>query len=135
MSNLTGGCLCGSVRYEVSDRFKKMNLCHCKQCQQATGSAHASNLFVNPDSFRWIDGSDLVQRFDVPGRSISNAFCTRCGSTLPFKSKAGNSFVVPAGTLDSSPKDMPGIANIFWEERADWYDAAVAAEHHKEFAP
>lgn len=133
MSTLTGSCLCESVRYEVSSNFNKLNLCHCKQCQRETGSAHASNLFVDPGSFRWLEGRELVKRYDVPGRSISNAFCTECGSKLPYKSRAGNSMVVPAGTLDESLAEMPAIANIFWKERANWYDSAVAAEHHDEF--
>ena len=134
MPNITGCCLCESVRYEVAADFHKLNICHCKQCQRATGSAHASNLFIGPESFRWTKGEDRVKRFDVAGRSISNAFCTDCGSTLPYQSKASNNMVVPAGTLDDPPRHVPGIANIFWPERATWYDAAIEAERFDEFA-
>ena len=134
MPNITGSCLCESVRYEVAADFHKLNICHCKQCQRATGSAHASNLFISPDSFRWTKGEERVKRFDVAGRSISNAFCIDCGSTLPFQSKASNNMVVPAGTLDDPPGHVASVANIFWPERAAWYDAAIEAERFDEFA-
>lgn len=132
MSGITGRCLCDSVRFEMEDDFQQFHLCHCKQCQRATGSAHASNVFTNPENIRWIAGSDLVRRFDVADRSISNAFCSKCGSGLPYVSKSGDTLVVPAGTLDTNPSISPND-NIFWAERASWYDDAVSAEHFDGF--
>ena len=116
------------VSFEMEDDFQKFHLCHCKQCQRATGSAHASNLFTGTDNIRWTKGKDLVKRYDVPGRCISNAFCVKCGSGLPYVSKSGKSLVVPAGTLESNPTVLPSD-NIFWAERAKWYDAALNAKH------
>ena len=134
MPTLSGGCLCEAVRFEVEPEFRKLNICHCKQCQRTTGSAFASNLFVDPQAFRWIDGEDRIRRFDVSGRSISNAFCTDCGSRIPYQSKASESVVIPAGTLDDGPKSVPNIANIFWGERAPWYDNAIEATCFDGFA-
>jgi len=74
-----------------------------------------------------------VKRFDVPGRIISNAFCVECGSGLPYVSKSGESLIVPAGTLDGAFNCSPKKGNIFWAERADWYDEALVAEHHDGF--
>jgi hypothetical protein len=133
MNTITGNCLCGVVGFEVEDRFQQLNLCHCKQCQRATGSAHASNLFTDPGNIRWTKGKDHVKRFDVPERSISNAFCTECGSGLPYVSKSGQSLIVPAGTLNEASVGYPKVRNIFWSERTDWYDAATASEHHDGF--
>ena len=133
MNTITGTCLCGAVRFEVDDNFEHLNLCHCKQCQRATGSAHASNLFTEPDNIRWTQGSEFVKRFDVPGRSISNAFCTECGSGLPYVSKTGKSLIVQAGALDEPVTSSPTMRNIFWSERAHWYDAGVLAGHYDGF--
>jgi hypothetical protein len=133
MKKLTGSCLCGAVFFEVDDDFQQLNLCHCVQCQKATGSAHASNLFTEPGNIRWTKGADYVKRYDVPGRSISNAFCTECGSGLPYVSKTARSLIVQAGTLDNSISSNPVIRNIFCAERADWYDAASVAERHDTF--
>ena len=133
MSKISGGCLCGAVSFELDDNFQQFNLCHCKQCQRATGSAHASNLFTRPGNIRWTKGEDCVKRFDVPGRIISNAFCVECGSGLPYVSKSGESLIVPAGILDATFNCSPKKGNIFWAERADWYDEALVAEHHDGF--
>jgi hypothetical protein len=128
MKKITGGCLCGAVCFEVDDDFHRLNLCHCTQCQRATGSAHASNLFTDPGNIRWTKGKDRVKRYDVPGRSISNAFCSECGSGLPYVSKAGGSLVVQAGTLDTAVTSTPKVRHIFWSERAGWYDTAATAD-------
>ena len=133
MKKITGGCLCGAVRFEVEDNFQQLNLCHCDQCQRATGSAHASNLFTHPENIRWTMGKDFVKRFDVPGRVISNAFCSKCGSGLPYVSKTGKSLIVQAGTLNEAFTSNPMVRHIFWSERAAWYDAAAAAERHEMF--
>jgi hypothetical protein len=125
---ITGKCLCGAVQFELEDDFTRLNFCHCEQCQRATGSAHASNFFTAPDNIKWTKGQEYVKRFDVPGRSISKAFCTRCGSGMPYVSGTGKALIVPAGALDRAPEDIRKIRNIFWTERADWYEEAVAAE-------
>ena len=134
MPTLSGGCLCESVRFEVESDFSKLNICHCKQCQRTTGSAFAANLFIDPQAYRWTAGEDRIRRYDVAGRSLSNAFCTDCGSRLPYKSKASESVVVPAGTLDEGPESIPAVANIFWGERAPWYDTAIQSKRFDGFA-
>ena len=134
MSTVTGNCLCGAVSFEVEDDFHQLNFCHCKQCQRATGSAHASNLFTAADNIRWVSGAEFVKRFDVPGRSISNAFCSECGSGLPYVSLSGKLLVVPAGTLNQAVQSKPAVGNIFWPERADWYETGVASRRHDGFA-
>jgi hypothetical protein len=133
MPKITGNCLCGEIGFELEDDFHLFNLCHCKQCQRATGSAHASNLFTAPGNIRWTKGEDHVRRYDVPDREISNAFCTNCGSGLPYISKSGKSLIVQAGLLNDPLSKTTTMRNIFWTERAEWYDKALVAEHHDTF--
>jgi hypothetical protein len=61
----SGGCLCGKVAYEADPPFLKFVRCHCSRCRRATGSAYAANLYVAPQSFRWVAGADEVVRFDL----------------------------------------------------------------------
>jgi len=133
MSRITGGCLCGAVSFELNDDFRSLNFCHCKQCQRATGSAHASNLFTDPDSIQWLSGENFIKRFDVPGRMISKAFCSECGAGLPYVSRSSGALVVPAGALDSFFDSNPDMRTIFWAERAGWYDSALVADRHDAF--
>ena len=129
---LTGSCLCGEIRFEIADEFDHFQLCHCSQCQKSTGTAHASNLFTDPKHITWLSGQADLVRYDVPGRRISNVFCKQCGSRMPWLSLSGETLAVPAGCLDHTPSLSPK-ANIFWPERADWYDAGILAERYDEF--
>ena len=129
MRKVTGGCLCGTVTFEVVDQFEHFHFCHCAQCQKTTGTAHAANLFTKPANITWLSGEDAAQRYDLPGRRISNAFCQHCGSRLPYLSLSGEVLVVPAGALDASATLAPR-ANIFWPERATWLEEGIAAPRY-----
>ena len=127
MKKLSGSCLCGVVAFDIENTFENFQLCHCTQCQKTTGSAHASNLFTDPKNITWQTGVDSIARFDQDGRAISNAFCNQCGSRVPYISLSGEVLVVPAGVLDGEPS-ISVQGNIFWPERAPWYDKALAAK-------
>ena len=124
---VNGGCLCGRVRFRVSGPFDEFHLCHCSQCRRSTGSAHAANIFTRPDRIEWLAGEDMVTRYlpDQPG-VISKAFCSHCGSLVPYTSLQSGRLIIPAGSLESDPGIRPDD-NIFWDDRADWYDAGIEA--------
>ena len=133
MDELRGSCLCGAITFSIENQFNHFQLCHCVQCQKTTGSAHASNLFTDPSYITWHTGQDLIVRYDEKDRRISNAFCSACGSRTPFTSHSGEILAVPAGALEGTPKIDPQ-ANIFWSERASWYEKAIAAECFSTFS-
>ena len=116
---ITGSCLCGRVEYEVENQFENLFFCHCQQCRKITGSAHASNLFGNPNGFRWLQGQEDVKHFEYPGRQFTNVFCKECGSGLPFLNSDGTKIIVPAGTLNAEPK-FSQQSKIFYEEQTNW---------------
>lgn len=124
MSSVSGSCLCGSVAFECFDQFDMFHLCYCEQCQKASGTAHGANLFTSPTNIYWLKGQDRVKRYDVPGRTISSAFCSDCGSPVPYVSLSGKYLVVPAGSLDNPSETQPQ-RQIFWSEKASWYEEGV----------
>jgi hypothetical protein len=118
---LKGSCLCSTVTYEIQPPFLFFRYCHCPRCRKATGSAHVANLFLAPDQFRWVSGTDCVVRYDLPeARSFGTCFCRTCGSPLPRLSRDGARLAVPAGSLDDDPQVRPEHS-IFWDFRAPWY--------------
>lgn len=128
----TGSCLCGTVRYEISGHLGIFQYCHCSRCRKFTGSAHAANLIVAPDQFRWLEGEAQVGRFEHPqAKHFATGFCKVCGSSLPWLGKSRRAVVVPAGTLDDDPGIRPS-QNIFWASRAPWYKEASALKHFEE---
>ncbi|GAA6137714.1 GFA family protein [Arenicella sp. 4NH20-0111] len=129
---LKGSCLCGDVNYSLKDDFKAFYQCHCKQCQQLTGSAFASNLFTDTDNIDWVSGADRVKVYEHPSREFSNAFCLGCGSALPFLNKSKSALIVPAGSLIDAPAIVPQ-ANIFVSEEACWLRSGLNATPYDGF--
>lgn len=131
----TGSCLCGSVRYRFHGPEYVFQYCHCSRCRKFTGSAHAANIIVAPEQFEWLEGAELVGRYEHPeARHFATSFCSRCGSSLPWQSKSGGAVVIPAGTLDEDPGIRP-VQNIFWKDRAAWREAVESLPRHDELQP
>jgi hypothetical protein len=124
---LTGECLCGSVKFSADDKFKVFYQCHCKQCQQLTGSAFASNIITDPDNIEWLSGQDSITIYEHSSRVFSKSFCKVCGSAVPFLNKTKTSLIVPAGSLNQLP-NIQVQANIFVSEEACWLKPALQAE-------
>ncbi|MEM7564758.1 MAG: GFA family protein [Pseudomonadota bacterium] len=129
MSNpIKGSCLCGQVQYQVQGPFDVFHLCHCSQCRRSTGSAHAANIFTSPDRITWISGEALIKRYTPEQPDvISKCFCTHCGSLVPYTSLHSGKLIIPAGSLNEPAGIMPAD-NIFWRDRADWYDSGLTAK-------
>ena len=131
-TNLTGGCLCGAVRFSLKDDFKAFYQCHCKQCQQLTGSAFASNIFTDPSNIDWVQGAERIHLYEHPTREFSKSFCIDCGSALPFINQSRTSLIVPAGSLVDKPSIEPE-ANIFTSEEACWLKDGAKAVNFESF--
>lgn len=118
--NLTGQCLCGEVCFTVSGEISSFHLCYCSRCRHITGSAHAANMFTQPQNIVWEKGESLVKRYELLGaKSFTNQFCSQCGSRLPYLNRAGSFLVIPAGSINEeipiSPDDR-----IFVSSQAKW---------------
>ena len=132
-SKLTGSCLCGAVKYSVTTEVKKFYFCHCEQCRKITSSSFASNILAKPSKVTWLSGSDKVKRFDYPSdKSYTKVFCKECGSGLPFLNESETNLFIPAGSLDSEINAIPNY-NIYWDDKASWYEAGLMAEKCAEF--
>lgn len=119
-TTLRGSCLCGAVKYEVSGEPTRFLHCHCSRCRKATGTGHASNLFLQPGALKWISGEEHVRSFKLPeAKRFTNSFCASCGSRLPRQAAGTDIVMIPAGTLDDEPPVAPQ-ARIFQGSRAGW---------------
>lgn len=119
-STLKGSCLCGAVRYEVTGEPKRFYHCHCSRCRKATGTGHASNMFLQPAALKWLCGEERVLAFKVPeAKRFTNTFCATCGGRLPRQAKDSDVVMVPAGSLDDAAPIRPQ-AIIFSDSRASW---------------
>ena len=128
-----GSCLCGAVAYVVRGEAKRFYHCHCKRCRKATGTGHASNLFLTGE-LEWLRGEDQIGFFKVPeAQRFSNTFCRVCGARLPRVVPELNGVMIPAGSLDTEPPIAPQ-ARIFGGSRAAWSCAGDDLPSFDEYA-
>jgi hypothetical protein len=105
---LTGGCLCGSVRYEVSEPLQSAGYCHCTRCQHRTGTAASPAALTARGSFRVTAGHDLIQDFDPGDGGFLKAYCAGCGGALFAVDKDDPlTLAVRMGTFDADPGIRP----------------------------
>jgi len=104
---LTGGCLCGGVRWEITAPLVFAGYCHCTRCQRRTGSAAAVSARIAPGSLRVISGQNLIQAYRPPD-GFAKVFCTHCGGALWSQSQKDADIVsVRMGTFDADPGIRP----------------------------
>jgi hypothetical protein len=121
---LTGGCLCGGVRFEIAEPLGSAGYCHCTRCQRRTGTAASPQARIAPGSLRLVAGEELVRLFEPPD-GFAKAFCSRCGSALWSRSPEDHDVIsVRLGAFDSDPGVRPGyrqfVANAApWEPLPD----------------
>ncbi len=133
-TTLKGSCLCGTVKYEVSGEPTRFYHCHCTRCRKATGTGHASNLFLQPGTLAWTSGEDQIRSFKVPeAKRFTNQFCVTCGSRLPRQAAGTDIVMIPAGSLDTEAP-IPPQARIFAGSRSQWSCAGDQVPVFPEYA-
>ncbi|HVU76857.1 MAG TPA: GFA family protein [Gaiellaceae bacterium] len=103
---LTGGCLCGGVRFEVTAPLESASYCHCTRCQRRSGTAASVQGRVAAGSFRFLAGEELVREFPVED-GWSKCFCSGCGSQLWSRDPSGGGLSIRFGTFDRDPGIRP----------------------------
>lgn len=103
----TGGCLCGSVRFEVTGLPNKVGTCHCRMCQKWTGSVYAVGARFPEAAFQMTQGKMGIYRSEI----MERGFCTNCGSPFIYwylakEMNAGNMWI-SLGNFDEPGQFKP----------------------------
>lgn len=117
---LTGGCLCGAVRFSAAGGMRGVNHCHCESCRRATSSPFTTWFTVRAADLAW---TGRPQDFaSSPG--VTRRFCPRCGSPLSYETADRPGEVdLYAASLDDSSGVAPEF-HSFWAERIPWVTLA-----------
>jgi len=117
-----GGCGCGHLRYRVTGAPIFVNNCHCRQCQQQTGSTSVVNAFYETERVEVLSG-ELRENVVTAGSGGPHTICrcAQCGVALwsyyPRLGRLGLGLRV--GTLDDSGAFVPD-AVIYTGEAMPW---------------
>lgn len=117
---LTGGCLCGGVRFAVSQPLVASWYCHCTRCQRRTGTSSSAGARVAPRSFSVTRGEELVRGWDPGDGGHVKSFCSACGGHLWSHDPADPEVrSVRLGAVDGDPGIRP-TARQFTADAAAW---------------
>jgi hypothetical protein len=115
---VTGGCLCGAVRYEARATSRDGYYCHCRMCQLAFGNTRAAFINVRKDEVSWT-GSEPT--YYASSKMARRGFCHRCGTPLTFEYLASERIDLSAGSLDDPGAFKPNEHFAVESRIASWH--------------
>jgi len=134
MAGLTGGCMCGAVRYELKSDPFDCGWCHCRTCQLNSGSPAMVFASVPDGDLVWTKGGDKVK--SVASSSFCHrSFCVECGT--PFLMKVDHqpeTVDFSVATLDDHDAIRPQF-HIFWGSKVRWFEPKDDLPRHDKFRP
>ena len=117
---LTGTCMCGAVRFEISKPLLGAAYCHCKRCQRRTGTAFSVSGLTEPGSFAVVSGDDVVCTYRPDDDGWLKTYCSACGSQLYTTHPENPDLVaIRLGALDQDPGVRPTV-HQFVSYAAPW---------------
>jgi len=114
---VTGGCLCGAVRYRLQPPLRSVIACHCRQCRRTSGNYVSATAvprekfaLSNDDGLKWYRSSNSARR----------GFCSECGSSLFWDHDARDTMTIMSGTIDGNT-GLTTVAHICVADKGDYY--------------
>ncbi len=116
--NLTGGCLCGSVRYGTASPVSAATFCHCRSCRRASGAHSLPWITVARAGLHWLGSAAPTHYASSPG--VTRSFCARCGTPLAYASDASPATLdLTVGSLDD-PSAIAPADHTWMEDALPW---------------
>ena len=107
---ITGGCLCGAIRYECTEPASTGGYCHCTTCQKGYGGLHGAWLALPVAALRFTSGDP---KYYQSSENTRRGFCSGCGSPLVMIYDGSTHPGVNVGSLDR-PEDWPLNQEGYW---------------------
>ena len=122
---VTGGCLCGEIRYRVTAPAIDTNFCHCRICQKFSGAPVTAGSTYPIDAVQFTKGEP---KYYKSSPFAERGFCPSCGSSLTFRPVApvvgpawANWIHVYCGSLDNPAPNVP-TWHLGVESQMPWVD-------------
>ncbi|MEH6405532.1 MAG: GFA family protein [Sneathiella sp.] len=118
---ITGSCLCGKVKFKISEKPSSLSYCHCSRCRKSAGIFSAV-LIGKASVLPSVQGEEAIRKY-IPEEPWvhSRCFCQYCGSSLGDMAPYGGIYVIAASALDDSPGIKPTV-HLHTAAKPNWYD-------------
>jgi hypothetical protein len=119
---LTGQCLCGAIRYQLTGEPRHVAVCHCRDCRRSAGAPMVSWAMFPESALTLLQGQPKT--INSSG-SAMRTFCPDCGTGLFYR----NAVILP-GIVDvqsatlNDPDALPPGVQIQVAERLHWMQQA-----------
>ena len=135
MAKIEGGCLCGNIRYTSAAEPLATVICHCINCQKASGGAYSLNLIMPKGSLdvrgemtTYVDTGDS-------GKTLDRNFCGACGSAISSEPAVVDTItVLKAGSLDDASWVKP-VMEIYCDSAQPWTREHAEMQSHPKMMP
>jgi hypothetical protein len=117
-AELTGGCLCGAVRYRLTAEPFDIGWCHCRMCQLNSGSPAMAFGSVRAENYLVEQGQGSVRRYQSSEKA-ERWFCGNCGTPLLFRELKGTTHDFSLATLDH-PETVQPTFHIYYASHIPW---------------
>src|SRR5262245_5152110 len=121
MTQFVGGCLCGSVRYVITEPPVHTFYCHCTDCQKGTGGPFATELFVETTALDITGELCEFHKQGDSGKVVTRRFCGTCGTTVVTAFESDREHLcVKACSLDDAGGLKPEF-HLYVSSKQPWY--------------
>jgi hypothetical protein len=120
-TSVTGGCLCGRVRYAAEVFLHNGYACHCTICRRSTGQPAEITVLIRAGTLRYLQDEPQYFQTSAEGK---RGFCGTCGSRIVWQAlRAEDDWLtnVTVGSLDH-PERAQITRHICADTRLPWYD-------------
>ncbi len=129
-----GSCLCGTVNIKLNGDISDIIHCHCSLCRKNSGTAYATNGFINTTEFEIVSGENSLSSFSIkPGRH--RHFCSQCGTPVFSSNEEDPTRLrLRLGILDSDISERP-ISHNLVTSKANWDDLDASLPRYEALEP
>lgn len=125
---MSGGCLCGSLRYEIEGHPRRTTNCHCKHCRGSSGAAFLTWLEFHPSNVKFVSGTPCGYESSP---HVTRQFCGKCGTQLTYQhANEPDTIDVTACSLDNvnavAPED-----HVWCDRMVPWVKLADGLPQYK----
>ena len=115
---LTGGCLCGRVRFEARPGKREGYYCHCRMCQLAVGNTRAAFINLCKDQVTWTVSAPT---YYASSKIARRGFCANCGTPLSFEFLDSESMDLTVGGFDDLAAITPTMHFTIESRVSGWH--------------
>lgn len=120
-SIITGGCLCGGIRYEINAPAISTGYCHCNGCRKFTGSTVTAWTAFPASAVRFLNEEPS---YFASSPIAKRGFCSQCGASLTYKLTQPREtayLVFHTSSLDEPEQYAPSVHSGI-ESKLPWFD-------------